>query len=58
MCDPIQFPDQMGRTTVEKILKYFDGEDIEKEILIPSKLYYKEDAENDPALQETSTDEN
>jgi hypothetical protein len=33
------------------ILKYFDGEDVPKEILIPSRLYYKEDAENDPALQ-------
>ncbi|MCP4175546.1 MAG: sugar ABC transporter substrate-binding protein [Fuerstiella sp.] len=51
LCDPIQFPDQMGRTTIEMILKYFEGEDVPQEILIPSKLYYKEDAEKDPALQ-------
>ena len=52
LCDPIQFPDQMGRTTIEMILKYFDGDDVPKEILIPSKLYYKEDAEQDPALKD------
>lgn len=51
LCDPIQFPDQMGRTTVEVIMNYFDGDDVPPEILIPSKLYYKEDAEKDPALQ-------
>ena len=51
LCDPIQFPDQMGRTTIENIMKYFDGDEPPKEILIPSKLYYKEDAEKDPALQ-------
>ena len=38
-------------------MKYFAGADIEKEmtngqILIPSKLYYKEDADADPALKE------
>ena len=52
LCDPIQFPDQMGRTTIEMILKYFDGDDVPKEVLIPSKLYYKADADQDPALQE------
>lgn len=51
LCDPIQFPDRMGRTTVEMIMKYFDGEDVPHEILIPSSLYYKADAENDPALK-------
>lgn len=51
LCDPIQFPARMGRTTVEMILKYFDGEDIPEEILIPSQLYYQEDAENDPELK-------
>jgi ribose transport system substrate-binding protein len=51
LCDPVQFPDQMGKTTIEMILKYFDGEDVPGEILIPSKLYYREDAEKDPTLQ-------
>ncbi len=52
VCDPIQFPDQIGKTTIEKIIANFDGEKVESEILIPSKLYYKEDAENDPELKE------
>ena len=52
LCDPIQFPDQMGRTTVEMILNYFAGDDVPTEILIPSSLYYQKDAQQDPALQE------
>lgn len=51
VCDPIQFPDKMAQTTVDMIRKYFDGDDVPAEILIPSSLYYKEDAENDPALR-------
>ena len=51
LCDPIQFPDQMGRTTIQMIMKYLNGDDVEKEVLIESKLYYKEDAEKDPALK-------
>lgn len=51
LCDPIQFPDRMGRRTVELITQYFAGEDVPEEELIPSKLYYKADAEQDPELQ-------
>ena len=50
VCDPIQFPDKMGRTTIEMIVKYFDGEKPPAEILIPSSLYYLEDAIKDPEL--------
>ncbi len=50
VCDPIQFPDKMGKTTIEMIMKYFDGEKPPEEILIPSTLYYQEDAKHDPAL--------
>jgi ribose transport system substrate-binding protein len=50
VCDPIQFPDQMGRTTIEMILKYSNGDDVPAEVLIPSSLYYQTDAEKDPAL--------
>jgi len=50
VCDPIQFPDQMGRTTIEMIIKYFNGDDVPPEVLIPSSLYYQADAEKDPAL--------
>jgi ABC-type sugar transport system substrate-binding protein len=37
--------------TIEQIVKYFDGETVTPEILIPSELYYKEDAEKDPELK-------
>ncbi len=50
VCDPIQFPDKMATTTVEMILKYFAGDDVPPEVLIESSLYYKEDAEKDPKL--------
>lgn len=50
VCDPIQFPDRMGQTTIEMIIKYFDGDDVPPEVLIPSSLYYQADAEKDPAL--------
>ncbi|HUE71324.1 MAG TPA: substrate-binding domain-containing protein [Pirellulaceae bacterium] len=48
--DPIQFPDKIGQLTAQTIVKYFDGEEVPKEQLIPTKLYRKEDAENDPEL--------
>lgn len=51
LCDPIQFPEKIGKTTIDSIIKYFDGDEVEAEILIPSALYYKEDAEKDPELQ-------
>jgi len=51
VCDPIQFPDRIGRVTIEQILKYFNGDHVEPEILIPSQLYYKADADRDPELQ-------
>jgi len=49
--DPIQFPDKIGQITVQTIMKYFAGEEVEPEILIPTALYYKADAENDPEAQ-------
>lgn len=48
--DPIQFPDQIGRTAVQTIRKYLDGDDVVSETLIPTALYRKSDAEKDPAL--------
>ena len=52
ICDPVQFPDEMGRKTIEMIVKYFDGESVPAEMLIPSALYYQADAKNDPSLQQ------
>lgn len=52
VCDPVQFPDRIGRVTIEQIHKYFGGDSVPAEILIPSALYYKADADRDPELQE------
>lgn len=49
--DPIQFPDQIGRVTAQTIIDYLDGKQVPKEKLIPTKLYFKEDAMKDPALK-------
>ncbi|MCP4645225.1 MAG: substrate-binding domain-containing protein, partial [bacterium] len=46
--DPIQFPDRIGAETVNAIMRYLDGEEVPAEILIPTELYLKADAENDP----------
>lgn len=48
--DPIQFPAQMGTVTVQNIVKYLDGEPFDNNVLIPTELYKKADAEQDPEL--------
>lgn len=48
--DAVQFPDRIGRETVKTILRYFAGEDLPREILVPSALYRQADAEKDPSL--------
>lgn len=52
VCDPIQFPDRIGRVTVEQIIKHFNGDKVEPELLIKSELYYKADADKDPELKQ------
>lgn len=49
--DPIQFPDRIGRTAVLQIRRYLDGEDLEAQVLIPTALYRRADAERDAALK-------
>jgi ribose transport system substrate-binding protein len=49
--DPIQFPDRIGRETVAAIVKYTAGEKVPPQVLIPTQLYFKEDAAKDPALR-------
>lgn len=49
--DPIQFPDRIGKTSVQTIKKYLDGDDVKAEILIPTALYRKADADRDPKLR-------
>jgi ribose transport system substrate-binding protein len=45
--DPIQYPDKIGRETAKAILRYFDGDPPPPEILIPTGLYRKADAEKE-----------
>jgi ribose transport system substrate-binding protein len=52
LCDPVQFPDRIGRVTIEQIIRHFNGDPVEKQILIPSELYFQADALNDPELKE------
>jgi ribose transport system substrate-binding protein len=49
--DPIQYPDRIGQLTMQTILKYFDGEEVKKQQLIPTALYRKADGEKDPELK-------
>ncbi len=49
--DPIQFPDRIGRTAVQTIRKYLQGDDVEAQILIPTALYRKADADKDSSLK-------
>jgi ribose transport system substrate-binding protein len=49
--DPVQYPDEIGRRTVQSILKYFAGEKVEPVQLIPTGLYRKVDGLKDPSLK-------
>jgi ribose transport system substrate-binding protein len=48
---PTQFPRKIGAETVAAIAKHFAGEDVPKELLIPTSLYRKADADADPELK-------
>ena len=49
--DPIQFPDQMGIQVAQAILKHSKGEALPLQMLIPTRLYRKADALQDPTLR-------
>lgn len=42
--DPIQYPDRIGRTAADLVARYFAGEDVPGEVLIPTALYRRADA--------------
>ncbi len=50
--DPIQHPDQIGKQTAQTILRYFHGDDVPPEQLIPTALYRKADAEHDSEIKQ------
>ncbi len=47
---PIQFPDRIGIETVRSIVRHFKGETLPPQMLIPTALYRKADADKDPAV--------
>ncbi len=49
--DPIQFPDKMGVQIVSAILRHSKGETLPAQMLIPTSLYRRADAEKDPSLK-------
>jgi ribose transport system substrate-binding protein len=48
--DPVQFPDRMGATVVDAIVRHSRGESPPAEVLIPTALYRRADAEADASL--------
>lgn len=49
--DPIQFPAKMGVEVVKAIVKHSKGEELPPQMLIPTSLYRKADAQKDPELK-------
>lgn len=49
--DPVQFPERIGTETMRTIAKHFEGEKVPTDILIPTALYRKADADKDPTLK-------
>ena len=49
--DPIQFPDKMGVQIVDAIIRHSKGETLPAEMLTPTSLYRKSDADKDPTLK-------
>ncbi len=49
--DPIQFPDRMGREIVKAFEAWSQGREVPPEILIPTQLYRRADAEADAELR-------
>lgn len=48
---PIQFPDRIGIETMRAIVRHFKGEPLPSELLIPTALYRKADADQDPGVK-------
>jgi ribose transport system substrate-binding protein len=40
--DPVQYPDRIGRETARIIARYFEGEKVSAQVLIPTGLYRRE----------------
>jgi ribose transport system substrate-binding protein len=49
--DPVQYPDRIGRETARVIARYFEGEKVPRQILIPTGLYRRADALKDAEVK-------
>ena len=49
--DPVQFPERIAVMTVESIVRYFAGDEVATQQLIPCELYRQADGEADASLQ-------
>ncbi len=49
--DPVQYPDRIGQETARIIARYFEGEKVPAQLLIPTGLYRRADALKDPELK-------
>ncbi|HLK58249.1 MAG TPA: substrate-binding domain-containing protein [Chthonomonadaceae bacterium] len=49
--EPIQYPDKIGATAIQTIARYMAGETVPPQILIPTTLYKKADADKDTSLK-------
>jgi ribose transport system substrate-binding protein len=49
--ESVQYPDKIGQMTIQTIAKYMAGEQVPPQILIPTELYRKTDAEKDASLK-------
>jgi ribose transport system substrate-binding protein len=49
--DPVQFPDRIGQMTVNSIVRYFQGESVPPEQLIPTALFLKDGLRETPAKE-------
>jgi ribose transport system substrate-binding protein len=49
--DPIQYPDRIGQEAARIIARYFKGEEVPAEFLIPTGLYRRADGLKDPLLK-------
>jgi ribose transport system substrate-binding protein len=47
----LQYPEQLGEDTLRAVVSYLRGETLPLEILIPTSLYRRADAQSDPELE-------
>ena len=47
----LQYPDKIAAMTIDAVVKYLEGDKVEPQILIPTGLYRRADAQKDPALK-------